>query len=808
MGAVVAGAAALAPTGAGAAAPPRSHTLISGRVTDNAGHPLSGVLVAASSAVSFVGGHWTRTGADGRYTLPTSPGAQQLQFSGAHASGGGSDGTGYFGYRRNVVVTHYGRTSANINATLRPAGAVAGLVTDAAGHALTSVRAYLNQIAAYVYQGFGDGTWPVPEASTPMSRNGHFTITGVPPGAYQLCLDTGQGDVTGGSDDQRGYAAECGHRVVVVGPGQTAVAAPAALATSEGSVISGRVVGPDNRPVANVAVAVSSGVNGYFYGYTGRDGTYRTGGLSARSYRICFNTFFLVTNTPTGYAPACRQGRLSVDGQRIYHVDQVLPRGAAIAGHVRGSRGEPLAGVPVFGHWGQVYGGEATAETTDAGRYVVKNLPGTSVDVWFSSDFSAAAGPGNATGGMPYSLTRRTTLGKISTAPDVRLAAAGGISGVVRGRDGRPMPNVAVDLEGDAQYGNQGEFYAYTDRFGRYTAVDLPPGSYQVCFSNVTFWEKCYRNTDYLHATNVDVKAGHITPNINGTLQSKHNSLTVVAEDAQGHRLAGVTAALFRGCDAGNPECLQQPLAGGRRLIAYSGVTGFAGRMRVQAVPRGVYQLCMYGYYGGTLSGTPSTGYQDTCWNSSPTISVDGTTNRTIVVRLPDAGAVSGHVTDANGNPLRNVRVHISGSAADNFVDSDYFDTPTPHWDAYTDSNGNFTIRSVSGGTQTVCFDPQFVTVPSGSKYQPQCLNAAPGTTSGGDPITVVADTTVSGVDIALTPEPPAAGMASATDSPYATCARPPARPATRPGELRPQVSQPYLGSARRACVGEFGPLE
>ena len=73
---------------------------------------------------------------------------------------------------------------------------------------------------------------------------------------------------------------------------------------------------------------------------------------------------------------------------------------------------------------------------------------------------------------------------------NVALRAAGGVRGTVD-PDGRPISGVEVDFEGPDQYGNQGEFYAVTDAKGEYSGVDLPPAGYWVCFTDVTFWEKC-----------------------------------------------------------------------------------------------------------------------------------------------------------------------------------------------------------------------------------------------------------------------------------------------------------------------------
>ena len=773
-----------------------SRTGISGHIVDAAGHPLSGVVVTATPAASLADITSTHTRADGRYTLPTSPGSQWLQFDGSQATGGNSDVTGYFGHRSATVVPRYGQVMTGIDARLASAGAIRGRVSDAAGMPLTGVVATLRRIDPYVYRGFGlDGLEPVPGTTRAVSRNGAYTIKGAPPGAYELCLDAGQRAVTGGGSDRRGYAGSCGSAVVAVRVGASTVAPKIRLAADGASVVTGHVVDLSHHGIAGVWVEMTAAGN-YYSGQTGPDGTYRVGNIPAQSYKVCFRTGYVLARTPTGYAPSCRPARLVVDGQHVYVVNRVLGRGAAVTGHVRDAKGRPLAGVPVEAYWANV-SNEVDSTTDDAGAFVAKNLPATVVSVCPSPDFSTASGPGNPVGGTPVGCDDvRTSAAHVRSGVDVRLKPAGGISGVVRGTDGRPMANVGVTLDGSVEFGNEGEFYAYTNSSGHYTAVDLPPGKYQVCFSHLFFYERCYRNASYLNATDVTVTANTITPNVGAALTSHHNSVTVITEDSTGHRLAGVDTVLFRSCHVSNPDCIGQPLAGGPRLVTESDVTGPSGRTTWQAVPNGTYQVCLFGYYGTALTGAPMTGYQDTCTGGAPSLVVTAATAQTIVVELGDAGAVSGRVTDADGNPLQFVRVHVGGAAADDFADTDYDSVPTPHWDAYTDADGRYTIRSVAPGSQTVCFDTHSVAT---GNYQPQCYGAAPGTTSGGTPVPVTADIGTTGIDISLTAALP-------------LTARPalPAEPcraqivAARPGELAARLRR--FGVSRETAQGSGVP--
>jgi hypothetical protein len=53
----------------------KATTHIAGRIVDQAGHPLAGVVVTADSDISF-SSHSARTNRSGRYSVASSPGTQ------------------------------------------------------------------------------------------------------------------------------------------------------------------------------------------------------------------------------------------------------------------------------------------------------------------------------------------------------------------------------------------------------------------------------------------------------------------------------------------------------------------------------------------------------------------------------------------------------------------------------------------------------------------------------------------------------------------------------------------------------------
>jgi hypothetical protein len=134
-------------------------------------------------------------------------------------------------------------------------------------------------------------------------------------------------------------------------------------------------------------------------------------------------------------------------------------------------------------------------------------------------------------------------------------------------------------------------------------------------------------------------------------------------------------------------------------------------------------------------------------------------TDSAVSIALPTAGAVSGRITDADGHPLADVRVLVSDSTSTDYVDPDSYDDSYsddgPQAEVTTDAHGSYTIRGVRPGNRTVCVETDAAvdtagpTSPTG--YLPQCRGAAPGSTTGGTPVTVTAGDTTTDVDLQLT---------------------------------------------------------
>ena len=73
----------------------------------------------------------------------------------------------------------------------------------------------------------------------------------------------------------------------------------------------------------------------------------------------------------------------------------------------------------------------------------------------------------------------------LAASPPASAQQSAGIAGVVRDAEGLPIPGVTVEASSPALI--QQSVTVFTDGEGRYTLVDLRPGTYVVTFSLVGF---------------------------------------------------------------------------------------------------------------------------------------------------------------------------------------------------------------------------------------------------------------------------------------------------------------------------------
>ena len=326
-------------------------------------------------------------------------------------------------------------------------------------------------------------------------------------------------------------------------------------------------------------------------------------------------------------------------------------------------------------------------------------------------------------------LTLTLAAGQTLSEGGDPLASAGAISGTVSDSGSMPEP-ISVSAEpsgGPASAATS----VVTDAAGRYVLRNLAPGSYTVCFAELST-SNCYRSP-------VTVTAGATTSGVDGTV-----SLPVVEPD-----LSGTVTDASTGTPVEGVAVSVDGLAGN-----YQTVTTADGTWSVAAAP-GTYAVCFApdaGYSGGYAAGPSPYGYAPQCdgdvalpGNADVTVA-SGQVTTGVDAALAERGAVSGTVSDGSGDPLSGVTVYLANPPDDPDVGerSGLDDAVT------TDGAGRFLLVGAEPGNQAVCATAVGVaggTSPTG--YLPGCVDGgvivSPGTTSSGVTLALTAGSSLSG---------------------------------------------------------------
>jgi hypothetical protein len=168
-------------------------------------------------------------------------------------------------------------------------------------------------------------------------------------------------------------------------------------------------------------------------------------------------------------------------------------------------------------------------------------------------------------------------------------------------------------------------------------------------------------------------------------------------------------------------------------------VTDSDGHYSVTGLPRGTYRVCFFASTPPASPGYPYQCYGGTPADEFPYVVPLATGQHAIVdAALVVGTAITGRVTDAEGNPVQGVTVQIVDLASGKGVNPDY-----------TDGNGNYSFYQLFPGDYSVCFDPQTVYPQPPTGYVAGCWkDQAPN--RPGDPVHAVAGVISSGIDATL----------------------------------------------------------
>lgn len=720
----------------------RRTATVSGRVTDRAGAPLSDAVVSVVSTATFRISAKTVTGTDGHFALRAPQGQFYLTASGTDATGGSSDATGYLSDYR--IVTLRPHTTSQFGLSLAPGAAVTGKVTDAAGNpirgALVSQRTDDTYIAADAGGFLGGGySGGYDEMSTRSAADGSYVLRGIDAQAFRICVDPS------GSRSAFGYVSRCDETPLLLRGGRSQTVAPVVLQQQPRAAIVGRVTSSTSQPVQGIDVFATpvgrrTAVSG---AQTGSHGRYVLDDLAAGAYRVCASTADLPSRQgDLGYASRCLVRHVRVSSGTASRADVTLRAGGALSGVIRGSDGAPVRDAFVtargaHGRWSQ-------GTTNGRGRFTVGSLPSGRYTVCV--DATSATVRGMPTGVAGRCFHRKAHVfarqGRNRIGIDFRLPAAAAISGTVTEPGGHPVRWAAVYTDGFANAPSLSWAYASTDRRGHYSLTGLRPGDYLIC-----------AEADYVAGQTIStcphheygVTRGRVTRNVDLHLPPQ-GDVTVRVTDSSGRPLAGIDVAALQACHA--PWCDRFPAYGSLKSnVTASAVSGPRGYVHLWPLPVRDYGLCAFSYYGTTFAGAPPMGYADRCLAANFSLHVVAGKLVTRTITIPTAGEVTGTVTDAAGNPLAGVVVHVTGSAAADAagMSSEYGNEPGE--DAVTAADGTYAIRSVTPGDQQICFQP--IGIKDSFGFLPQCYGGAPGAAKG-TAVPVASAQVTSGVDIAL----------------------------------------------------------
>ncbi|TDA68928.1 MAG: hypothetical protein D9V47_06585 [Clostridia bacterium] len=631
---------------------------ISGRVTDEAGNPIAGADVWAD----FWDGKWaggTRTGADGCYTIRGLPGGDyRVQ---AEAPGWAREvyqDTLRHDQATQVTVTAPGDTP-NIDFTLEPGGIISGTVTDEAGNPLGGVSVEAGQV---------DGPGG---SGTETGSDGTYTLIGLPFGTYNV-FSPGNSRWGPNDGDWAREKYPQGIAIDVTAPNATGVD----FTLEPGGSISGLVTDEAGNPIAGVGVWAELNVGtdkwvGVSNAQTGSDGSYVLRGLPSGEYKVRAEAEGMVR----AYYPSTpdwdQAQILAVTAPDVVtSIDFTLEPGGTISGTVTDEAGSPIAGADVWADFwdGKWAGGTRTGAD---GCYTIRGLPGGDYRV-------QAEAPGWAREVYQDTLRHDQATQVTVTAPgdtpniDFTLEPGGTISGWVTDADGNPLAGVGVSVDGPG-YG----FGAETDADGYYRVEGVAYGSYLVRAPAHGGWAPGDDNwvMEYYHekvgedaADVVEVSAARPDVTDSNFTLEPGGSISGRVTDEAGSPIAGadVWADFWDG-----------KWAGGTR-------TGADGCYTIRGLPGGDYRV------QAEAPGWAREVYQDTLRHDQATpvtVTAPGDMSN-IDFTLERGGTISGLVTDADGNPLAGVGVHVDG--------------PGYGFGAETDADGYYRVEGVAYGSYLV----------------------------------------------------------------------------------------------------------
>lgn len=498
---------------------------VSGVVTDDAGAPVRGVSVQATSVSGWSSFAIGLTDASGAYQVAgLRAGTYNIKFvpmaDSGPVAGEWYDDAASQAEATPVTVTAGGAASG-IDAVLSVAGSIAGVVADTTG--APTANAYVTVYRATS----GDPQW-VTSMST--DGSGAYRIDGLRPGDYKVHISAMGELLSEWYDD----AADAASATVVSVTGGATTTVDGALAI--GAVLSGIVTDDAGNPVSDVTVMAMpvDGEGGWYGASTAADGAYRLPGLPAGSYRVKFETSMTAASVVgewwNGAKSEADASVVSVtEGEVVDGISAQLAAGAELSGIVRDGQGAPMMDVQVVlrdaaGQWLRYThtgpDGSYSIRGVDAGSYRLSysaqvDQSITTLKEWWNNAPDLASAD-------ELVVTAATDISGLDVVLSVDDGSvidtnSASLSGTVTDAAGNPLPNASVSVEGiDMGDG----FQVMPD--GTWSMTSLPAGPYRVSFSAVIdgtlvteWWEDA---ADRGSATAIDLRSSEQRAGIDAVL--------------------------------------------------------------------------------------------------------------------------------------------------------------------------------------------------------------------------------------------------------------------------------------------------
>ena len=561
---------------------------IEGTVRDgNTGSPLARITVEAREERPGVSAQWDADAGVGR-AQSDEQGRFRIEGLAVGLHAVNARARGFDSARRSGV-----RTGGRVDLVLFPASAVVGTVRDAQGQPVA--RAVVRAQGDVMPFRFGAGGSTM--AST--DAEGRFEIPGLQPGRYRVIArapEFAQGTVTD----------------VVVEQGTDA---EADVVLYRGGIVSGRLMGPNEKPVPGRvtlheedAGPLPMGMDEPLAAEAGADGRFRIERVPPGSQAVAV------------VAPGYAAQRLPVDvgtaGNPVDLGDIALEPGLTIRGHVRDAAGLPIAEAQVngFSRRGMGFGNMLNGRGEADGTFVLAGVaPGT------YRLTARAPGYGEAT----------KTAEAGGEGVDFVLDAAGGVTGVAVDEAGRPVDSFRVMARPVTE--EQGirfapRFEMIGDAEGRFTLDNLGAGTYVLQVTAPDRADGIVSNVKVASGAIVDV--GRIRLGAGGIVRG-------TVTDGTGTPILGATVTVRSGT---GPNFFP---GGASEVVSDTG-----GAFEVRGVPVGTAMVTGRhpNYAEGRVSG----------------VEVDPTKGPAEVrVVLTQGGRVEGSVTRRDGSGVPNVMVQV-----------------------------------------------------------------------------------------------------------------------------------------------------